>query len=75
MIDRRSFLKQMTILAGSATMVQSMPWIGVFNQPAAGKAASDRVRLGVIGMGDRGYHLAQQLQVIRSPRPFTSIPV
>jgi predicted dehydrogenase len=65
MIDRRSFLKQMTILAGSATMVQSMPWIGVFNQPAAGRAASDRVRLGVIGMGDRGYHLAQQLQVIQ----------
>lgn len=65
MIDRRSFLKNISILAGSASMVQAMPWIHVFNKPTVGKAASDRVRLGIIGVGDRGFHLAQQLQVVQ----------
>jgi predicted dehydrogenase len=63
MIDRRTFLKNISLMAGTTAAVTSMPWIKVFGSEHGVKnSPSDRVRLGVIGVGDRGFQLIQLLQ-------------
>ena len=53
--SRREFLKKISIISGSAVALSSMPWISSYvNSRAQGKSASDKVRLGIIGIGDRG---------------------
>lgn len=62
-IDRRRFLEMTAALAGSSVMTTAMPWFNIFNDPApAGRNASDRVRVGVIGVGSRGRGLVYNLQ-------------
>lgn len=54
-INRRKFIEISTLLAGSSVIASSMPWLSVFqNADQAGKDPSDRVRLGFIGVGNRG---------------------
>jgi predicted dehydrogenase len=53
--SRREFLKKISIISGSALVLTSMPWINSYVKGNnAGKSASDKVRLGIIGVGDRG---------------------
>lgn len=50
-------------LAGSSVMTTTMPWFSIFNNPApVGTGASDRVRLGIIGVGSRGTGLVHNLR-------------
>jgi predicted dehydrogenase len=54
-IDRRKFLEMTAALAGTSIMTTTMPWFNIFNNPAPhGSGASDRVRIGMIGVGSRG---------------------
>jgi predicted dehydrogenase len=44
-----------SMLAGSSVLSSSMPWLSVFQDPTpSGRKASDRIRLGFIGVGRRG---------------------
>ena len=53
--SRRDFLKKITAISGSTLVLTSMPWLSSYvNGNNPGKSASDKVRLGIIGMGDRG---------------------
>ncbi len=62
-IDRRKFLEMTAALAGSSLLTTTMPWFSVFNNPApVGRGASDRVRIGVIGVGSRGRALLLNLK-------------
>ena len=62
MMNRKTFLELTSSLAGSAVMAAHMPWFSIFNNPAPdGKGASDRVRIGVIGVGSRGSALTRNL--------------
>jgi predicted dehydrogenase len=55
MQNRREFLERISILAGSSLAVTTMPWLKIFaDSKSLGKSASDKVRLGIIGVGDRG---------------------
>jgi predicted dehydrogenase len=61
-INRRKFLEMTGALAGTSVLTSTMPWFSVFNNPAAaGSGASDRVRIGVIGVGSRGRALTLNL--------------
>lgn len=55
MQSRREFLQRISILAGSSLAVTTMPWLKVFaDSKSLGKSTTDKVRLGMIGIGDRG---------------------
>ena len=54
-ISRKKFLELTSVLAGSTAFATAMPWISVYNYPSpAGQGATDRVRLGFVGVGNRG---------------------
>ncbi|AHE53025.1 hypothetical protein NX02_06475 [Sphingomonas sanxanigenens DSM 19645 = NX02] len=58
---RRSFLRGLAAsLAGSAFAAE-MPWLSPLRAAPVGQAPSDRVRLGLIGIGSRGALLADHL--------------
>jgi predicted dehydrogenase len=62
-INRKKFLEMTAALAGTSVLTTTMPWFSVFNNPAsAGSGPSDRVRVGVIGVGSRGRTLLLNLQ-------------
>jgi len=53
--SRRKFIKDVSILSSSAVLGASVPWLkAVAGGRSAGKGASDRVRLGFVGVGSRG---------------------
>jgi predicted dehydrogenase len=59
--NRREFIKQLA-LAGSAISLAASPWLSVFGtNENAGLGANNRVRLAVIGTGDRGLQLMRHL--------------
>ena len=61
-VNRRKFLEFTSALAGSSIVASSMPWISAFNNPEpAGRNASDRVRLGFVGVGRRGSTLLKNV--------------
>ncbi len=61
-ISRRKFLEMTSALAGTGVMASTMPWFSIFNNPApVGKNPSDRVRVGIIGVGSRGRALLLNL--------------
>lgn len=62
LISRRNFLKKISLITGSAAAITSMPWLKVFNESVYAKSANDRVRLGFIGIGDRGSALLKNVQ-------------
>jgi predicted dehydrogenase len=58
-LDRRNFLKA-GLVGGSSLLFA--PWFSqAVNAKQAGKSASDKVRIGVIGPGSRGRYLMKQL--------------
>lgn len=62
-ISRRKFLELTSVLTGSSVAAKTMPWISVFNNPAQpGNGASDRVRIGFIGVGNRGSTLLMNVK-------------
>jgi len=63
-LSRRSFLDRVLMAAAGAGMTAAAPWAAI----AAGTAAatSDRVRIGVIGTGDRGRTLIQNINKTRN---------
>ena len=62
LINRREFLKKISAFAGSTAVVASMPWLKTFSNDLHGKSPNEKVRLGVIGVGDRGRALLLNLQ-------------
>ncbi len=65
--DRREFLKEVGLFAGSTAFLASIPWMKVFSQEnGKNSAPSDRVRLGIIGVGSRGTALLKNLQEIEN---------
>jgi predicted dehydrogenase len=66
LINRREFLKKVSIFAGSSIALASMPWMKIFNDDVYAKSVNDRVRLGFIGVGDRGSALLQNVQAVAS---------
>ena len=54
LINRREFLKKVSVFTGSSIALASMPWLKILGDTAKTKSASDKVRLGFIGIGDRG---------------------
>ena len=64
---RREFLKEIGIYAGSTAFLASIPWMKVFSQEEGqNRAPSDRVRLGIVGVGSRGSALLLNLQEIEN---------
>lgn len=61
-INRREFLKKISIATGSTIALSSMPWLKIFGEDKIGKSAQDKVRLGFIGIGDRGSALLKNVQ-------------
>lgn len=65
--NRREFLKEMGIFAGSAALLSSVPWLNAFAaEKGKNVATSDRVRLAIIGVGSRGTALLQNLLEIEN---------
>ncbi len=59
--DRRTFLRDLAgALAGSA-LLTDLPWLSPLRAAPAGPSPSDRVRLGMIGIGSRGRLLMDNL--------------
>jgi len=57
-IDRRKFLELTSVLSGSSVVASSMPWLSIFSDSGiAPGGLSDRVRIGLIGVGIRGHML------------------
>lgn len=66
-LNRRQFLEMTGALAGTSFMATTMPWFSIFNNPAPfGKGASDKVRVGIIGVGSRGRALCLNLQELQN---------
>lgn len=62
-LNRRRFLELSSALLGSSVVASAMPWVSVFDNPEPfGKGPSDRIRLGVIGVGNRGPGLIRNIQ-------------
>ena len=62
-LSRRSFLDRVLMAAAGAGMTAAAPWAAI----AAGTAAtSDRIRIGVVGTGDRGRTLIQNINKTRN---------
>lgn len=60
---RREFLKRLAVFAGSSSLVARLPWWSPLRDAPVAEAASDRVRLGLIGVGSRGnLHLTHLLR-------------
>lgn len=65
-LNRREFLKKISVITGSTAALASMPWLKIFNNDVYAKSANDKVRLGFIGIGDRGSVLLKNVQAFES---------
>jgi len=63
--ERRRFLARVAGVVASSSLLSGLPWMAPLRAQPAGDAASDRVRIGVIGTGSRGSLLLQYL--LRTP--------
>lgn len=63
---RRQFIRDVSLLSSSAVLGASMPWLkAMADERQVGNSVSDQVRLGFVGVGDRGRALllnCQQLE-------------
>lgn len=62
-INRREFLKKVSLVTGSSVALAVMPWLKVFGDSTLTNSASDKVRLAFIGIGSRGSALLKNVQV------------
>ena len=62
---RREFLKRVAVIAGSTALLAEMPWWSPLRAAPPGDSPSDRVRVGLIGVGSRGNYLLSHL--LRTP--------
>lgn len=62
-LSRRAFLDRVLVASAGAGMTMAAPWTTV---AAAEPAGTDRVRLGVVGTGDRGRALIQNIAKTRN---------
>ena len=61
--DRREFLKRLAVVAGSSALIAELPWWSPLRAEPVAEAASDRVRLGLVGVGTRGnLHISHLLR-------------
>jgi predicted dehydrogenase len=63
---RRDFLRNVSLLTGTAFLTSSAPWVNILNaSPEKEKqGASNTVRIGIIGVGSRGSKLLKHLQLV-----------
>lgn len=61
-INRRTFLKRISLVAGTSIALTSMPWLKIFKDDVYAKGPNDKVRIGFIGIGDRGRALLMNVQ-------------
>lgn len=65
-ITRKQFLEMSTALAGTTLAAASMPWLTAFQNPApTGNSASDRIRIGFVGLGGRGNYLLHTMMLLK----------
>lgn len=62
-LSRRAFLDRILVASATAGVAAAAPWAAIANATPSSK---DRVRIGVIGTGDRGRTLIQNLQKTRN---------
>ena len=65
LVNRREFIKKVSMISGSAVALASMPWLKILAEGDT-KSPSDKVRLALIGMGDRGKLLTQHIESFAS---------
>ena len=63
--NRREFLKRLAVFAGSSALLAELPWWSPLRAAPPGNSPADRVRLGLIGVGERGTVLLAHL--LRTP--------
>jgi predicted dehydrogenase len=72
-INRRRFIEMTSVLAGTAFAVVNAPWVSAMHDPAPfGRGPNDRVRLGFIGVGNRGRTL---LRNVKASIPHTNAEI
>jgi len=59
--DRRGFLKAVAATLAGSAMLADLPWLAPLAAQPVGSAASDKVRIGMIGVGSRGGLLMDHL--------------
>ena len=62
-LSRRKFLDRIAMASAGAAMAAAAPWAAIAQTPVA---TGNRVRLGVIGTGDRGRALIQNIAKTRN---------
>ena len=66
-INRRKFIEKMGFIAGSSVLAGTVPWIDFLKADQPTKVSpSDKVRIGIIGIGVRGRALLLHLKAIPS---------
>jgi predicted dehydrogenase len=59
--SRRAFLKAVAAALGAGAGLTDLPWLSPLRAEPVGRAVSDRVRIGMIGIGSRGGLLMDNL--------------
>jgi FlaA1/EpsC-like NDP-sugar epimerase len=65
--NRREFLKEVSVFAGASALTSSVSWMKAFaGENGRNIAPSDRVRIGIVGVGSRGKALMLNLQAVEN---------
>lgn len=66
--SRRQFLKKTSVLSTSSFIAASAPWLAAATAAAETPTSSQKLRVGVIGVGDRGKALLLHLQKVSNAK-------